>query len=91
MLESESLLQQREESMTDPRFPGTGNYLDWLMDLDVFDMTPTNVDELIAAIRKIRMAYDSGVKPKKNENIKPVDLAMIGLGSTTSFKKKGKW
>jgi hypothetical protein len=48
------LVQGREASMTeepdkDPRFPGTGNYLDWLMSMDPLELSARNIDEMCHA------------------------------------------
>lgn len=31
---------------TDPRYPGTGNYLDWLMSLDPLELSAKNIDDV---------------------------------------------
>lgn len=35
-----------DETETDPRFPGTGNYLDWLMSMDLLELSARNIDEM---------------------------------------------
>lgn len=52
--------------MTDERFPGGMNYLDWLMNvLKPDELTPENIDEIIDFQRKACAAYESGAKVKK--------------------------
>lgn len=69
--------------MTDPRFNGEGNYLDWLINvLDPLDLTEQNLDEIIEYIRGQRTRYQlDGKKPKKHEEGKKLDLAKLGLVS----------
>lgn len=51
-----------EEPDSDPRFPGTGNYLDWLMSMDPLELSARNIDEMC------HMAIDELVKcTKKGE------------------------
>lgn len=76
-----------EEVEKDPRFPGTGNYLDWLMSLDPLQLSARNIDEVISYHRRNRSLVDAGVKPKKNEGLK-VDLAKIGLGKAPQVVKR---
>jgi hypothetical protein len=71
----------------DPRFPGTGNYLDWLMSMDPLELSAQNIDQVIAYHRRNRSLVDAGVKPKKNEGPK-VDLAKIGLGKAPQVVKR---
>lgn len=52
----------------DERFPGGMNYLDWLMNvLKPDELTPKNVDEIIAFQQKACVAYESGAKVKKGD------------------------
>jgi hypothetical protein len=74
---------------TDPRYPGTGNYLDWLMSLDPLELSAQNIDQVIAFHRRNRAMVDAGVKPKKNEGPK-VDLAKIGLAAPVKEVKRRK-
>ncbi len=76
-----------EEPDKDLRFPGTGNYLDWLMSMDPLELSARNIDEVIAYHRRNRQLVDAGVKPKKNEGPK-VDLAKIGLASAPQAVKR---
>jgi hypothetical protein len=76
-----------EEPDHDPRFPGTGNYLDWLMSMDPLELSAQNIDQVIAYHRRNRQLVDAGVKPKKNEGPK-VDLAKIGLGKAPQVVKR---
>ena len=63
--------------LTDPRFPGHGNYLDWLMHLDPLELSAQNIDQIIAYNRKALANYEAGVKPKKGEGPK-IDLVALG-------------
>jgi hypothetical protein len=73
----------------DPRYPGTGNYLDWLMSLDPLELSAQNIDQVIAYHRRNRSLVDAGQKPKKNEGPK-VDLAKIGLAAPKMEVKRRK-
>lgn len=54
----------------DPRFPGNMNYLDWLMHrLKPTELTPKNIDEIIAYQRKACAVYESGGKIRKADNV----------------------
>ncbi len=79
--------------MPDPRWPGTGNYLDWLFDLDPIGeeagdryMTAANVDEIVTEMQRRLRAYQSGVKVKKDST--PIDLVAIGLSTPSNFKRR---
>jgi hypothetical protein len=76
-----------EKEEQDPRFPGTGNYLDWLMSLDPLELSARNIDEVIQYHRRNRALVDAGVKPKKNEGPK-VDLEKIGLAAPKQVVKR---
>lgn len=78
-----------EKEEQDPRFPGSGNYLDWLMSLDPLELSAQNIDQVIAYHRRNRAMVDAGVKPKKNEGPK-VDLAKIGLAAPPKEVKRRK-
>lgn len=77
--------------MTEPdsRFPGHGNYLDWLMTLDPLDLSSQNIDEIILIQRKARGMAESGIKPKKG-SVNPIKLASIGLASKGPEVKRRK-
>jgi len=56
------------------------NEIDELMSLDPLEMTPENIDSIIAYHRKNRALSESGVKPKKETGPKTkVDLEALGL------------
>ena len=76
-----------QETEHDPRFPGTGNYLDWLMSMDPLELSARNIDDVIAYHRRNRQLVDAGVKPKKNEGPK-VDLQKIGLAKPPQVVKR---
>ena len=62
----------------DPRFPGGMNYLDWLFNVLAPDeRTPTNIDQIIAFMRKARDSKESGVKPKKADYEPKIDVAKL--------------
>jgi hypothetical protein len=77
------------EPELDLRYPGSGNYLDWLMSLDPLELSAQNIDQVIAYHRRNRSLVDSGQKPKKNEGPK-VDLAKIGLAAPKMEVKRRK-
>lgn len=59
-------ISSRKDSDLDPRCPEGMNYLDWLMMvLKPDEMTAKNRDEIVAQMRKLRVASDAGIKPKK--------------------------
>lgn len=76
-----------EKEEQDPRFPGTGNYLDWLMSLDPLELSARNIDDVISYHRRNRSLVDAGVKPKKNEGPK-IDLEKIGLAAPKQVVKR---
>jgi hypothetical protein len=76
-----------EEPDKDHRFPGTGNYLDWLMSMDPLELSAQNIDQVIQYHRRNRQLVDAGVKPKKNEGPK-VDLEKIGLAAPKQVVKR---
>ena len=62
----------------DPRFPGGMNYLDWLFYVLAPDeRTPTNLDQIIAYMRKDRDSRESGVKPKKFNYEPKINVAKL--------------
>ena len=70
----------------DPRFPGGMNYLDWLMNvLSPDELTPQNLDQIIAGIRRMRAMVDSGVTPKKHQSALRVNKL---LGKILKPKRK---
>lgn len=77
-----------DPSGPDPRFPG-GNYLDWLMHLDPLELSAQNIDEIILIQRKQRLAWESGVKPKKSAG-PPIDLGKLGLAQKEEPIKRRK-
>lgn len=77
------------EQELDPRYPGTGNYLDWLMDLDPLELSVRNKEEIIAYHRRNRALVESGQKVKKSDGPK-VDLEKIGLKAAQKpVKRRG--
>lgn len=56
------------------------NEIDELMDLDPLEMTPANIDSIIAYHRKNRANAEAGIKPKKEAGPKQkIDLLALGL------------
>ena len=54
------------EDDEDERFPGNMNYLDWLMHvLKPTELTPKNIDQLIAYQQKAMAVHEAGGKIKK--------------------------
>ena len=78
------------ETDQDPRYPGTGNYIDWLMSLDPLELSARNIDEVVLFQRKSRLAYDSGAKPKRGASGPPISLADIGLVKKSNPVKRRK-
>lgn len=78
------------ENPADPRFPGSGNYLDWLMELDPLELSAQNIDDIIAYQRKARANHEAGVKPKKSDTAAKIDLNVIGLVTTEAPIKRRK-
>ena len=57
--------------------------LDELMSLDPLELSSRDIDDIIAAQRKLRANYEAGVKPTKGDPTKPkVDL-LSSLGLNT--------
>ena len=55
------------------------NEIDALMHLDPLELSAQDIDAIILYQRKARLAYDSGVKPKRGGATAPIDLVAIGL------------
>jgi hypothetical protein len=54
------------------------------------ELTPQDLDELIAYQRKARASYESGMKVKKREESPKVDLVALGLMKAKVEIKKRK-
>ena len=53
------------DDLADPRFPGHGNYLDWLMHLDPLELSAQNIDQIIAYNRKALASSKPGSSRRK--------------------------
>ncbi len=51
---------------------------------------PQDIDALIDYLRQTRVAYQSGVKPKKNVVSQPIDLVALGLVKAATPVKRRK-
>ena len=61
----------------DERFPGGMNYLDWLMNvLKPDELTPQNLDQIVAYVRRDRDRAESGIKAKKADYSPKLDKLM---------------
>ena len=65
------------------------NEIDRLMSLDPLKLSAQNIDEIILYQRKQRLAYESGVKPKK-VSAQPLDLVSLGLITAPTPIKRRK-
>ena len=65
------------------------NEIDRIMSLDPLKLSAQNIDEIILYQRKQRLAYESGVKPKK-ASAQPLDLVSLGLITAPAPIKRRK-
>jgi hypothetical protein len=65
------------------------NEIDLLMSLDPLELSAQNIDDIILYNRKQRLAYQSGVKPKKGSS-EPINLEALGLVKKGPEIKKRK-
>ena len=63
------------------------NEIDRLMQLDPLELSAQNIDSIILYQRKARLAYESGVKPKKVDSA-PIDLEALGLVTKGALIKR---
>ena len=66
------------------------NEIDTLMALDPLELSAQDIDAIILYQRKSRLAYDSGVKPKRGASGPPITLADIGLVKKSDPVKRRK-
>jgi len=66
------------------------NEIDLLMSLDPLELSAQNIDEIILYMRKQRLAYDSGVKPKRATTAEVPSLAQLGLQEKAKEIKRRK-